>query len=202
MDRQDFLDKNLIAKGCKVLYREDMARGGIFVVYINNEILVLEKRYSFLRKLGEPGCLFVPPFVLLPFLFILVFLYGKEYSSILLIAGIWSLSSLLLSIVLSVFLSKLPVDTVDRVVIDSRTKKVFLEREKKGKVKVKKNYSTSLIKNVRVVVDSYYRMNIYLVSTTKSIYVVGYNEISDNGKKLEIAHKIAGLLGVPVIEKT
>lgn len=44
MDRQDFLDKNLIAKGCKVLYREDMARGGIFVVYINNEILVLEKK--------------------------------------------------------------------------------------------------------------------------------------------------------------
>lgn len=60
MDRQDFLDKNLIAKGCKVLYREDMARGGIFVVYINNEILVLEKDIVFSENLvNQVFCLYL-----------------------------------------------------------------------------------------------------------------------------------------------
>jgi hypothetical protein len=59
-----------------------------------------------------------------------------------------------------------------------------------------------MIVNVRVVVDSYDNITVYLDSTFESVYVIGNRETYDNRKKLEIAHKLAELLGVPVREKT
>lgn len=64
---------------------------------------------------------------------------------------------------------------------------------------------------MKVVVDSYGKLDIYLNSSTESIYVIGdtkpnapivFETSVENERKLELAHLIAELLGVPVIEKT
>ncbi|WP_058865945.1 hypothetical protein [Chloracidobacterium thermophilum] len=67
-------------------------------------------------------------------------------------------------------------------------------------------YSTSVVENVKVVVGGYSSMDVYLDfypgSVAKSVYIIGENELLGNAKKLELAHKIAEFLGIPVIEKT
>jgi hypothetical protein len=90
-------------------------------------------------------------------------------------------------------------ENVERVIIDKYIKTIRLEKEK---AKFEKQYPIQAIKNVRVTVDSYDNITIYLDSTAESIYITGNRETYDNRKKLEIAHKLAELLGVPVIEKT
>ncbi len=111
-----------------------------------------------------------------------------------------------LSIMIFLLVSKLASDVIDRKIIDKNKMIIRFEKEKKGKLKTKAQYSTSVVKNVKVVVDDYSRMNIYLDfypdSATESVRIIGEDEVSDNAKKLELAHKIAEILGVPVIEKT
>ncbi len=87
---------------------------------------------------------------------------------------------------------------IERVIVDEDRKTIRLEKE----AKLEKQYPTSVVKNVRVVVDSYDNITVYLDSTVESIYIIGNRETYDNRKKLEIAHKLAELLGVPVREKT
>jgi len=84
------------------------------------------------------------------------------------------------------------------MIVDGNGKTIRLEKE----AKFEKQYSTSIVKDVRVVVDSYDNITVYLDSTFGSVYVIGNRETYDNRKKLEIAHKLAEPLGVPVREKT
>jgi hypothetical protein len=108
-----------------------------------------------------------------------------------------------LSVILVViFLKSLPNNTIDRVIIDNNIGSVKFERERGKKSKLRKQCSTSSIKNVKVVVGDYDRMDVYLESTNESFYIVGDREFISNEKKLKLAHRIAEFLGVPVIERT
>ncbi|QUV83326.1 hypothetical protein J8C01_11620 [Chloracidobacterium sp. D] len=109
----------------------------------------------------------------------------------------------LLFIMIYPLASKLASDVIDRKIIDKKKMIIRFEKEKKGKLKTKAQYSTSVVKNVKVVVDDYSRiyLDFYPGSVTESVYIIG-EEVWDNAKKLELAHKIAEFLGVPVIEKT
>ena len=192
MRQQNFSNKNLIAQGYKVLY-EDTKRDKSVVVYANDKRLVVEKIYSSLGRL-------IVPIVMLPASLLLPTLCLSSGLSVISTVVIATLSMLLLAIVINTF--RFPVDTTDRVIIDSKTNKVLFERERKGRVKVKKSYNTTAVKNVEVSVDSYDNMDIRLDSSSEFVYVVGHSEISENSKMLEVAHKIAEILRVPVIERT
>ncbi len=100
-------------------------------------------------------------------------------------------------------IEKVPNDIIDRVIIDKNKMIIRLEMEEKGNLKLKAKYSTSIVRNVEVIVGDYNSMAIYLdCYPSSSIYVIGEEAVPDNAKKLELAHKIAEILGVPVIEKT
>jgi hypothetical protein len=91
---------------------------------------------------------------------------------------------------------------VDRTTIDINKGLVRFEEERGKKSKLRKQCSTSSIKNVTVVVGDYGRMNVYLKSTNESFYIVGPMDDISNEEKLKLAHRIAEFLGVPVIERT
>ncbi len=102
---------------------------------------------------------------------------------------------------LFVFHLMLPIiyrKNIERVIVDKDRKTIRFEKE----AKLERQYPTSVVKNVQVVVDSYDAITVYLDSNVKSIYIIGNRETYDNKKKLEIAHKLAEFLGVPVREKT
>jgi len=160
------------------------------LVYTNDDTIVIESKSRPIIKLL--GCL-------LSFLFaiILVLTFQLQFSIL--------LPVLFMALFIMIFLlvSKLASDVIDRKIIDKKKMIIRFEKEKKGKLKTKAQYSTSVVKNVKVVVDDYSRiyLDFYPGSVTESVYIIG-EEVWDNAKKLELAHKIAEFLGVPVIEKT
>jgi hypothetical protein len=162
------------------------------LVYINKGKLVIESRYNSL--VGPIG--FIS--------FLLLFLLGS-ISSIIPITAFFIIAfslSVILVVITPLFSKSLPKNTIDRVIIDNNIGSVKFERERGKKSKLKKQCSISSIKNVRVDVDDYDRMDIYLDSTTESFCIIGYRERIGNTEKLKLAHRIAEFLGVPVIERT
>jgi hypothetical protein len=162
------------------------------LVYINKGKLVIESRYNSL--VGPIG--FIS--------FLLLFLLSS-ISSIIPITAFFIIAfslSVILFVTLTPFSKSLPKNTIDRVIIDNNIGSVKFERERGKKSKLKKQCSISSIKNVRVDVDDYDRMDIYLDSTTESFCIIGYRERIGNTEKLKLAHRIAEFLGVPVIERT
>jgi hypothetical protein len=162
------------------------------LVYINKGKLVIESRYNSL--VGPIG--FIS--------FLLLFLLGS-ISSIIPITAFFIIAfslSVILFVTLTSFSKSLPKNTIDRVIIDNNIGSVKFERERGKKSKLRKQCSTSSIKNVTVVVGDYGRMNVYLESTNESFYIVGEGELIGSAEKLQLAHRIAEFLGVPVIERT
>ncbi len=171
----------------------DIVKIGNVLVCTNNDAIVIESKSKPIVELL--GCLLT-----LLFIFISILSFQLQFSIL--------LPVLFMALFIMIFLlvSKLASDVIDRKIIDKNKMIIRFEKEKKGKLKTKAQYSTSVVKNVKVVVDDYSRMDVYLDfypgSATESVRIIGENEVSDNAKKLELAHKIAELLGVPVIEKT
>jgi len=162
------------------------------LVYINKGKLVIESRYNSLVR--PIGCIS----------FLLFFLLGS-ISSIIPITAFFIIAfslSVILFVILTPFSKSLPKNTIDRVIIDNNIGSVKFERERGKKSKLRKQCSTSSIKNVKVVVGDYGRMNVYLESTNESFYIVGEGELIGSAEKLQLAHRIAEFLGVPVIERT
>jgi hypothetical protein len=162
------------------------------LVYINKGKLVIESRYNSLFR--SIGCIqFLLFFLLGPIIYII------PIATFFII--VFSLSVILV-VITPLFSKSLPKNTIDRVIIDNNIGSVKFERERGKKSKLKKQCSISSIKNVRVDVDDYDRMDIYLDSTTESFCIIGYRERIGNTEKLKLAHRIAEFLGVPVIERT
>ena len=162
------------------------------LVYINKGKLVIESRYNSL--VGPIG--FIS--------FLLLFLLGS-ISSIIPITAFFIIAfslSVIIFVTLTSFSKSLPKNTIDRVIIDNNIGSVKFERERGKKSKLRKQCSTSSIKNVKVVVGDYGRMDVYLESTNESFYIVGEEEHIGSAEKLQLAHRIAEFLGVPVIERT
>ena len=162
------------------------------LVYINKGKLVIESRYNSL--VGPIG--FIS--------FLLLFLLGS-ISSIIPITAFFIIAfslSVIIFVTLTSFSKSLPKNTIDRVIIDNNIGSVKFERERGKKSKLRKQCSTSSIKNVKVVVGDYGRMDVYLESTNESFYIVGERELIGSAEKLQLAHRIAEFLGVPVIERT
>jgi len=163
------------------------------LVYINKGKLVIESRYNSLVR--SIGCS-------IPFL--LFFLLGS-ISSIIPITAFYIIAfslPVILFVIATRFSKSLPKNTIDRVIIDNNIGSVKFERERGKKSKLRKQCSTSSIKNVKVVVGDYGRMDVYLESTNESFYIVGEGELIGSAEKLQLAHRIAEFLGVPVIERT
>jgi hypothetical protein len=158
------------------------------LVYMNKGKLVVETRHNPL--LGPMYvCIFISMFSLLscllsPVNFTIAFI-------IMIVLPIFAIS-----------IRRLPKNAVDRTTIDINKGLVRFEEERGKKSKLRKQCSTSSIKNVTVVVGNYDRMDVYLKSTNESFYIVGDREIIGNTEKLQLAHQIAEFLGVPVIEET
>jgi hypothetical protein len=162
-------------------------------LYWGNNRLVIERNYGPWFK--RPSVIFV---FLIPMLLSILIIVLEV-----LLLGELNLKSFFLSFLLVVsfyFMVRRLIDA-KRVILDMNRKTVRIEEEKKGKVKSEREFPISAIKNILVYVDSYYKMSVYLDSNFESIRIIS-DEVSENKKKLEIAHKIAGLLEVPVIEKT
>jgi hypothetical protein len=165
------------------------------LVYINKGKLVIESRYnSLVRSIGcTIGCIpFLLFFLLLPIFFISITAFLIIFFSLFVI----------LVVIATLFLESLPKNTIDRVIIDNNIGSVKFERERGKKSELRKQCSTSSIKNVKVVVGDYGRMDVYLESTNESFYIVGEEERIGSAEKLQLAHRIAEFLGVPVIERT
>jgi hypothetical protein len=163
------------------------------LVYMDKGKLVVETRHSLL---GPIGCIFIPMFFLL-FWFFLFLLFGSlsplNFRIVFIIMTVLAAISII---------RRLPKNAVDRTTIDINKGLVRFEEERGKKSKLRKQCSTSSIKNVKVVVDNYDRMDVYLNSTNESFYIVGFRESISNEEKLKLAHRIAEFLGVPVVEKT
>ncbi len=177
-------------------------------VYINdNSRLVLESRRSSFDK-DLIGCLFIV--VTIPLLcllnhFINAFINNVENNIIkfLLITSIWFGLSFLVIYLRNKVVERVPNNILDRVIIDKNKMIIRLETEEKGNLKLKAQYNASIVRNVKVIVGDYNSMNVCLDCYPSSdIYVIREEEVPDNAKKLELAHKIAEVLGVPVMEKT
>ncbi len=168
------------------------------LVRTNNDTIVIESKSKPIVEVI--GCL-LP----LLFIFISILFFQLQFYELLL-SILFPVSFMALSIMIFLLVSKLASDVIDRKIIDKNKMIIRFEKEKKGKLKTKAQYSTSVVKNVKVVVDDYSHMDVYLDfypgSATESVRIIGEDEVWDNAKKLELAHKIAELLGVPVIEKT
>ncbi len=171
----------------------DVVEIGNVLVRTNNDTIVIESKSKPIVELL--GCL-----LSLLFIFISILSFQLQFSIL--------LPVLFMALFIMIFLlvSKLASDVIDRKIIDKNKMIIRFEKEKKGKLKTKAQYSTSVVKNVKVVVDDYNRMDVYLDfypgSATEYVCIIRENEVWENAKKLELAHKIAELLGVPVIEKT
>jgi|GEM_PF-4425403 len=108
----------------------------------------------------------------------------------------------LFAVIAKVFLESLPKNTIYRMIIDNNTGLIRFEKERWKKSKLMGWCGISSVKHIRVDVDDYSRMDIYLDSITESFYIVGFIDDISNEEKLKLAHQIAEFLGVPVIEKT
>jgi hypothetical protein len=166
------------------------------LVYINKGKLVIESRYNSLVR--SIGCI---PFLLFFLLSSIISIIPITIPITAFFIIVFSLS-VILFVIATRFSKSLPKNTIDRVIIDNNIGSVKFERERGKKSKLKKQCSISSIKNVRVDVDDYDRMDIYLDSTTESFCIIGYRESIGNTEKLKLAHRIAEFLGVPVIERT
>ncbi len=180
-------------------------------IYIGRERLIIEKKYSFLLD-TIAGMLKVIAAVCLLFIFLvpmlneivnLIFNLEKEEPKYLnyffLIPILLIFASPLLYLLACATFYNSKKDT-RRLVIDNSIKAVILE-DIIGKSKSEEQYNISVFNSLRVVVSRYNSMSIYLGSPTKDIHILGDAETDDNSKKLELAHKIAEILGVPVIEE-
>ncbi len=177
-----------------------------FYISDNSRLVLESKRSSFDKNLI--GCLSIVaviPLLRLLNLFINDFLnnIGNVIIEFLLAVLIGFGLFFLLIYLRNKVVEKVPNDIIDRVIIDKNNMIIRLETEEKGNLKLKAKYSTSIVRNVEVIVGDYNSMEIYLdCYPSSSIYVIGEEAVPDNAKKLELAHKIAEILGVPVIEKT
>ncbi len=177
-----------------------------FYISGNSRLVLESKRSSFDKDLI--GCLSIVAAIPLFYLlnpFINAFINNIENAIIKpLLAVLIGFGSFFLLIYLrNKVVEKVPNDIIDRVIIDKNKMIIRLETEEKGNLKLKAQYSTSIVRNVKVIVGDYNSMSVCLDCYPSSdIYVIGEREVPDNAKKLELAHKIAEILGVPVIEKT
>lgn len=189
---------------------EEKISDRIKLIHWGNNRLVIEKRYSLWFRQIDTIFLLSMIIFFASIILIFVFLALFEMLSKLNIVRdesqkfdlfcLFSFLTFLLLIILSYFIVREFVN-VERVILDMDQKTVRIEKEKREKVDVENQFPISAIKNVKVDVDSYNDMSIYLDYNFGSICIIGY-EVTENKKKLEIAHKIAKFLGVPVIEKT
>ena len=160
------------------------------LVYMDKGKLVVETRHSLL---GPIGCIFISMFFLLVWFFLL-FCSLSPVS--------FTIAFIIVIVLAARPMRRLCKNAVDRTTIDINKGLVRFEEERGKKSKLRKQCSTSSIKNVKVVVDNYDRMDVYLNSTNESFYIVGFRESISNEEKLKLAHRIAEFLGVPVVEKT
>ena len=160
------------------------------LVYMDKGKLVVETRHSLL---GPIGCIFISMFFLLVWFFLL-FCSLSPVS--------FTIAFIIVIVLAARPMRRLCKNAVDRTTIDINKGLVRFEEERGKKSKLRKQCSTSSIKNLKVVVDNYDRMDVYLNSTNESFYIVGFRESISNEEKLKLAHRIAEFLGVPVVEKT
>ncbi|QUV86387.1 hypothetical protein [Chloracidobacterium aggregatum] len=187
-------------------------------IYVRGSRLVIERKYNFLFeevsvKIGAALLLAV---VLVPILYyittpIMVSFLRVDLSWLEPYLSLPFVLFLLMGGVVALLRTIITKKDARRTIFDKSKKIITFENERKGKIEIEKCYSMSDIKNVKVVVDSYGKLDIYLNSSTESIYVIGdtqpnapivFETSVENERKLELAHLIAELLGVPVIEKT
>jgi hypothetical protein len=160
------------------------------LVYMDKGKLVVETRHSLL---GPIGCIFISMFFLLVWFFLLLCSLSPVT---------FTIAFIIIIVLAARPMRRLCKNAVDRTTIDINKGLVRFEEERGKKSKLRKQCSTSSIKNVKVVVDNYDRMDVYLNSTNESFYIVGFRESISNEEKLKLAHRIAEFLGVPVIERT
>jgi len=153
------------------------------LVYMNKGKLVVETRHN---------SLLVP--------IVCIFIFMLPLSLCLPSPVNFTIAFIIMIVLLSI--GRLPENAVDRTTIDINKGLVRFEEERGKKSKLRKQCSTSSIKNVKVVVGDYGRMDVYLESTNESFYIVGERELIGSAEKLQLAHRIAEFLGVPVIERT
>ena len=165
------------------------------LVYMDKGKLVVETRHNpLLAPVGPIGCIFIPMFFLLFWFFL--FLLFRSLSPV-----NFAIAFIIMIVLAAISIRRLPKN-VDRTTIDINKGLVRFEEERGKKSKLRKQCSTSSIKNVKVVVGDYGRMDVYLESTNESFYIVGEGELIGSAEKLQLAHRIAEFLGVPVIERT
>ena len=173
---------------------------GNVLVYISKVKLVVETRYNPFSITRKWGCIFfmlLAPILFFSFITLAEWLFYDP--PLMLFFAVIGASSIF---ILMIFLESLPKNTICRMIIDNNTGLIRFERERGKKSKLKKQCSISSIKNVRVDVDDYDRMDIYLDSITESFCIAGFRDDISNEDKLKLAHRIAEFLGVPVIERT
>jgi hypothetical protein len=188
-------------------------------IYVRGSRLVIERKYNFLFEEVSVniGAALLLAVVLVP---ILYYITTPIMVSFLRVDLSWLepycvplplVLFLLMGGVIALLRTIITKKDARRTIFDKSKKIITFENERKGKTEIEKCYSMSDIKNVKVVVDSYGKLDIYLNSSTESIYVIGdtkpnapivFETSVENERKLELAHLIAELLGVPVIEKT
>ncbi len=175
---------------------------------VNNNRLVLEKKRSSLE--APLSCL------VMMFLFVLIpVLFRIEYRFFIL----FIIFLLILRFTFDSILKKIPKDIIDRTIIDKNKKIIRFETEKNGKLEINSQHDISVIKRVRIVVNSYSEMNVYLdtypdlhptsaanllqvMEQRKRFLTIQHKELPDSKEKLKLAHQIAEFLGVPVVEET
>jgi succinate dehydrogenase hydrophobic anchor subunit len=172
------------------------------LVYMDKGKLVVETRYNpFAIK--RWGCIFfmlLAPISFLSFLKLAEWLFGPPRGLFThALFAVIGASSIFIPII---FLESLPKNTIYRMIIDNNTGLIRFEKERWKKSKLMGWCDISSVKHIKVEVDDYSRMCIYLDSITESFYIVGDREIIGNTEKLQLAHRIAEFLGVPVIERT
>jgi hypothetical protein len=166
------------------------------LVYMDKGKLVVETRHNpLLAPIGPIGCIFIPMFFLLFWFFL--FLLFRSLSPV-----NFAIAFIIMIVLAAISIRRLTKNAVDRTTIDINKGLVRFEEERGKKSKLRKQCSTSSIKNVTVVVGNYDRMDVYLKSTNESFYIVGPIDDISNEEKLKLAHRIAEFLGVPVIERT
>jgi len=187
-------------------------------IYVRGSRLVIERKYNFLFEEVSVniGAALLLAVVLVPILYcittpIMVSFLRVDLSWLEPYLSLPFVLFLLMGGVVALLRTIITKKDARRTIFDKSKKIITFENERKGKIEIEKCYSMSDIKNVKVVVDSYGKLDIYLNSSTESIYVIGdtqpnapivFETSVENERKLELAHLIAELLGVPVIEKT
>ncbi len=172
------------------------------VIYEDENKITIEHRYSALPE--RYGLLFsCSALGMLALILHFIFCGGSEESSE------KKTTEMCITLVIFAFLiTIIPIlflfikDAVRKIVIDRHT--IIVTEEKSGKMTSKEQYSLSSVKDIGVSTGDYGMMYIYLNLADKSIRVLSGNleRTNDHRGKLELARRMSGLLGVPVIEKT